>query len=88
MPPVALSNVAVIPSPSGSLATSVAPQCAIASPATHVQPAKPMNSKELALACGFILGRHFFDLEDLHYGYWLEGELPRFENLRGASAVF
>ncbi len=31
------------------------------------------DSKELALACGYILGRHFFGLDDLHYGYWQQG---------------
>lgn len=29
--------------------------------------------QELGLVSGFLLGRHFFGLEDLHYGYWTPG---------------
>ena len=29
-----------------------------------------LPSSEFGLALGFVLGRHFLDMQDLHYGYW------------------
>ncbi len=31
---------------------------------------RKVTSQELGLGVGLVLGRHFFGIEDLHYGYW------------------
>jgi len=47
-----------------------------------------MPSHEFGLALGFIVGHHFLDMDDLHYGYWPEGlpVVPR--NLAAAQAHY
>ena len=50
-----------------------------------------VDSKELGLACGFMLGQNFFGLEDLHYGYWRPGtpvDLHHLGQRRPASPSF
>ena len=47
-----------------------------------------LPSSEFGLALGFVIGRHFLDMQDLHYGYWPEG-LPRVpQNLAQAQAHY
>ncbi len=45
-------------------------------------------SKELGLACGYRLGKHFFGCEDLHYGLWLPGVPVDFNHLREAQSEY
>lgn len=47
-----------------------------------------MPSHEFGLALGFIVGHHFLDMDDLHYGYWPAGleVVPR--NLAAAQAHY
>src|SRR5262245_33012778 len=46
------------------------------SPPPHVPDAAALPSSEFGLALGFIFGRFFLDMQDLHYGYW-PADLPR-----------
>jgi hypothetical protein len=47
-----------------------------------------LSSSEFGLALGFVIGHHFLDMQDLHYGYWPEG-LPRVpQNLAQAQANY
>lgn len=45
----------------------------------------PVDSREVGLVLGLILGRYFFDLDDLHFGYWPEGLPVKLANLRQAQ---
>jgi SAM-dependent methyltransferase len=47
-----------------------------------------LPSSEFGLALGFVIGHHFLNMQDLHYGYWPEG-LPRVpQNLAQAQAHY
>jgi len=47
-----------------------------------------LPSSEFGLALGFVIGHHFLNMQDLHYGYWPE-ELPRVpQNLAQAQANY
>ncbi|HWC74776.1 MAG TPA: class I SAM-dependent methyltransferase [Gemmatimonadales bacterium] len=47
-----------------------------------------MPSSEFGLALGFLIGRHFLNMQDLHYGYWPD-DLPRVpQNLAQAQAHY
>jgi SAM-dependent methyltransferase len=47
-----------------------------------------LPSSEFGLALGFVIGHHFLNMQDLHYGYWPEG-LPRVpQNLAQAQANY
>src|SRR6266576_893229 len=47
-----------------------------------------LPSSEFGLALGFVIGHHFLDMQDLHYGYWPEG-LPWVpQNLAQAQANY
>lgn len=37
---------------------------------------------------GYVIGRHFFGMEDLHYGYWSDGVAVEIANLAGAQAAY
>lgn len=50
-------------------------------------PAKA-DLQELGLVSGFLLGRHFFGLEDLHYGYWMPGTPVDIYHLAGAQKQY
>jgi SAM-dependent methyltransferase len=47
-----------------------------------------VDAKELALASGYILSRHFFGCDDLHYGYWRPGAPVDVLHLADAQARF
>jgi SAM-dependent methyltransferase len=49
-----------------------------------------LPSSEFGLALGFVIGRHFLNMQDLHYGYWPPAdELPRVpQNLAQAQAHY
>ncbi len=51
-------------------------------------PRQRIDSKEYALACGYLLSRHFFGCEDLHYGLWTPDAKVDMQNLREAQARF
>jgi SAM-dependent methyltransferase len=65
-------------------------------PPTTVSPPVPLPtdgnlpSSEFGLALGFVIGRHFLNMQDLHYGYWPSAEaLPRVpQNLAQAQAHY
>jgi SAM-dependent methyltransferase len=40
------------------------------SPGLSITSPGDLPSSEFGLALGFIVGHHFFDMQDLHYGYW------------------
>lgn len=44
--------------------------------------------QEVALAAGFLAGRHFLGTRDLHYGYWQEGVKPELRNLAPAQECY
>ena len=47
-----------------------------------------LPSSEFGLALGFVIGHHFLNMQDLHYGYWPEG-LPHVpQNLAVAQAHY
>ena len=70
---------------SGGL-TSVAPQQS--SNSTPIPTNGNLPSSEFGLALGFVIGHHFLNMQDLHYGYWPE-ELPRVpQNLAQAQANY
>ncbi len=47
-----------------------------------------LPSREFGLALGMIFGRHFFGLEDLHYGLWPEDLALEPQNLKTAQARY
>ena len=60
----------------------------LAAPRPPSGPEPPVDSKEFALACGFVLGRHFFGWEDLHYGFWRPGAEVDVHHFGEAQARF
>lgn len=65
-----------------------APSTAPAAPAPSLPPVSGLPSHEFGLALGYIVGHHFFDLQDLHYGYF-PPELPvSLRNLAEAQARY
>jgi SAM-dependent methyltransferase len=84
MPPAALGT-AIYP---GHAAVEHLAHHPAATPAQNLWSDTRVDSKELALACGFLLGRHFFGLEDLHYGYWQADEPADMLHLGTAQARF
>lgn len=58
----------------------------------HIPPAPTKNNKvdarELGLVSGFLLGRHFFDVQDLHYGYWTPNLEVHIRNLPQAQTQY
>ncbi len=44
--------------------------------------------QNVSLAAGFLAGRHFVGLNDLHYGYWQEGLEPCLKNLAAAQEEY
>lgn len=54
----------------------------------RVPDAAALSSSEFGLALGLIVGRFFFNMQDLHYGYW-PPDLPRVpQNLATAQAAY
>ena len=47
-----------------------------------------LPSSEFGLALGFLIGHHFLDMQDLHYGYWPEGLAHVPQNLAQAQAHY
>lgn len=57
-------------------------------PLPRVPDAAALSSSEFGLALGLIVGRFFFNMRDLHYGYW-PPDLPREpQNLAAAQAAY
>jgi SAM-dependent methyltransferase len=50
--------------------------------------APALKSPEFGLAMGYVVGRHFFGMEDLHYGYWPDGLAVELQNLTRAQAAY
>ncbi len=46
------------------------------------------DTKELGLACGYLLGRHFLGWEDLHYGLWKPGITVDVAHMREAQREY
>jgi SAM-dependent methyltransferase len=44
--------------------------------------------QEVALAAGYLAGRHFLGTNDLHYGYWMDGLKPEPQNLACAQEYY
>ena len=44
--------------------------------------------QHVGLVAGFLAGRHFVGLNDLHYGYWLDGVEPCLKNLADAQEEY
>jgi SAM-dependent methyltransferase len=44
--------------------------------------------QHVGLVAGFLAGRHFVGLNDLHYGYWLDGIEPCVKNLAAAQEEY
>jgi SAM-dependent methyltransferase len=76
----------IIAAPGGC--TAVASQPLTAQP----PPAPPLDgnlpSSEFGLALGFVIGHHFLNMQDLHYGYWPAGLAPEPWNLAQAQANY
>lgn len=47
-----------------------------------------LSSSEFGLALGFVIGHHFLNMQDLHYGYWPQGLPPVPQNLAQAQAHY
>lgn len=47
-----------------------------------------VDLQELGLASGFVLGRHFLDIGDLHYGYWTPDLPVSLQNLPKAQRQY
>ena len=47
-----------------------------------------LPSSEFGLALGYVIGHHFLDMQDLHYGYWPAGLAPVPQNLAQAQAHY
>ncbi len=47
--------------------------------------APKVDSKEVGLEIGLMLGKFFLNTEDLHYGYWPQGEKVNFTNFAEAQ---
>ena len=47
-----------------------------------------LPSSEFGLALGYVIGHHFLNMQDLHYGYWPEGLAPLPQNLAQAQANY
>jgi len=47
-----------------------------------------LPSSEFGLALGFVIGHHFLNMQDLHYGYWPDGLPPVPQNLAQAQANY
>jgi SAM-dependent methyltransferase len=50
--------------------------------------APALTSPEFGLAMGYVIGRHFMGMEDLHYGYWPDGLAVEIPNLARAQAEY
>ena len=50
--------------------------------------APALKSPEFGLAMGYVLGRHFFGMLDLHYGYWPDGVPVDVQHLAQAQAAY
>jgi SAM-dependent methyltransferase len=44
--------------------------------------------QQVSLVAGFLAGRHFAGVNDLHYGYWVEGLEPHIRNLPRAQEEY
>src|SRR4051794_25124600 len=44
--------------------------------------------QHVGLVAGFLAGRHFVGLNDLHYGYWVDGVEPCIKNLAAAQEEY
>ena len=47
-----------------------------------------LPSSEFGLALGYVIGHHFLNMQDLHYGYWPSGLAPVPQNLAQAQAHY
>ena len=47
-----------------------------------------LDSKEVGLAVGLLLGEELVGMRDLHYGYWTESLSPTLQNLPKAQAQY
>jgi len=58
--------------------------------ATPLDPtrAPALKYPEFGLAMGYVVGRHFFGMEDLHYGYWPDGLTVEVQNLAHAQSAY
>src|SRR5580765_4169894 len=50
--------------------------------------ASALPSSEFGLALGFIFGRFFLDVQDLHYGYWPADLAREPQNFSAAQAAY
>jgi len=66
--------------------TAVASQQA--PPTTAIPTNGNLPSSEFGLALGYVIGHHFFNMQDLHYGYWPEGLTVAPQNLAQAQAHY
>src|SRR5574341_1724133 len=55
---------------------------------SEIPPTAALPSSEFGLALGFIVGHHFLDMQDLHYGYWPDGLPVEPQNLARAQAHY
>ena len=55
---------------------------------SKIPPTAALPSSEFGLALGFIIGHHFFKMDDLHYGYWPAGLPVEAQNLARAQANY
>ena len=44
--------------------------------------------QQVGLVAGYLAGQHFVGLNDLHYGYWLDGVEPCVKNLAVAQEEY
>lgn len=54
----------------------------------NLPPVAGLPSSEFGLALGYIIGHHFLNIRDLHYGYWPEGLPVEMQNLAKAQANY
>ena len=47
-----------------------------------------LPSSEFGLALGYVIGHHFLNMQDLHYGYWPAGLAPVPQNLAQAQGHY
>lgn len=54
----------------------------------NLPPVAGLPSSEFGLALGYIIGHHFLNIRDLHYGYWPDGLPVDMQNLAQAQANY
>jgi SAM-dependent methyltransferase len=89
MPPAVAPRVGYMPEArERAIAQPLPTQPSAATASIAKWSARRIDSKELGLACGYVLGRHFFGWEDLHYGFWRPDDVVDARHFREAQARF